>query len=319
VWTSYNEEEIAMTEAGMPTHHGPAAERTSRTYPNETIRLLYERASCRSYSDAPVPPEVLETILEAGLHAPSGGNLQPFSIIQIEDQGKRQVLAERCEQSFIGRAPVLLLFCLDLHRLQRWAELAAAPFSADHSFRHFWIAFQDTIICAQNICTAADALGLGSVYIGTVQEFFAELREMLALPEGVFPVVLLCMGYPRHAGRPRRKLGTGVVVHKDMYHELDDEALLQAYEDKYPDYRVQITEERLEAIGSVCRRVHGEAYAERCLAQIREAGYINAVQRYFGLHYTADAMAQGNEAFMQAFKEAGLGWFEAFAPVEEEE
>ena len=308
-----------MTEAGMPSHHGPAAEDAPRTYPNETIRLLYERASCRSFTDAPVPPEVLETILDAGLHAPSGGNLQPFSIIQIDDEENRQVLGEKCEQAFIGRAPVLLLFCLDLHRLQRWAELQAAPFSADHSFRHFWIAFQDTIICAQNICTAADALGLGSVYIGTVLECFAELREMLLLPEGVFPVVLLCMGYPRHAAKPRRKLGTGVVVHKDTYHELDDEALLQAYEVKYPDYRVQITEGRLEAIAGVCRRVHGEAYAEHCLARIREAGYINAVQRYFGLHYVADAMAQGNEAFLQTFKEAGLGCFEAFAPVEGKE
>ncbi len=308
-----------MTEASMPSHHGPAAEDASRTYPNETIRLLYERASCRSFTDAPVPPEVLETILDAGLHAPSGGNLQPFSIIQIDDQENRQALAKKCEQSFIGRAPVLLLFCLDLHRLRRWAELQAAPFSADHSFRHFWIAFQDTIICAQNTCTAADALGLGSVYIGTVLEFFAELREMLSLPEGVFPVVLLCMGYPRHAAKPRRKLGTGVVVHKDTYHELDDEALLQAYEDKYPEYRVEITEGRLEAIAGVCRRVHGETYAKRSLARIREAGYINAVQRYFGLHYTADAMAQGNEAFLQAFKKAGLGCFEAFAPAEEGE
>jgi nitroreductase len=305
-----------MSEASMPSHHGPAAEQAPRTYPNETIQLLYERASCRSFADTPVPAEVLETILEAGLHAPSGGNLQPFSIIQIEDEEKRQVLAERCEQSFIGRAPVLLLFCLDLHRLRRWAELQVAPFSADHSFRHFWIAFQDTIICAQNVGTAADAMGLGSVYIGTVLEFFAELREMFSLPAGVFPVVLLCLGYPRHVAEPRRKLSTGVVVHKDTYHELSDEALLRAYEDKYPHDRVEITEERLAAIAAVCRRVHGEAFADRCLARIREAGYINAVQRYFGLHYTADTMAQGNEAFLRVINEAGLGCFEAFAPVE---
>lgn len=303
-----------MTESGMPSHHGPAAERTPRAYPNETIQLLHERASCRSFADTPVPAELLETILEAGVHAPSGGNLQPFSIIQIEDAGTRQVLAERCEQSFIGRAPVLLLFCLDLHRLQRWAELQAAPFSADRSFRHFWVAFQDTIICAQSICTAADAMGLGSVYIGTVLEFFAELREMLSLPQGVFPVVLLCLGYPRHAAQARRKLSIDVIVHKEAYHELDDEALLRAYEDKYPNYRVEITEDRLEAIAGVCRRVHGDAFAEQCLARIREAGYVNAVQRYFGLHYAADVMAQGNEAFLQIMKEAGFGCFEASAP-----
>lgn len=304
-----------MSQSDMPTHHGPGAEQAPRTYPNDTIRLLYERASCRSFADRPVPDQVVDTVLEAGLHAPSGGNLQPFSIIRIGDKEKRRVLAERCEQAFVGTAPLLLLFCLDLHRLRRWAALQVAPFSADHSFRHFWIAFQDTIICAQNVCTAADAMGLGSVYIGTVLEFFSELREMCSLPDGVFPVVLLCLGYPRHGAKPRRKLSTDVVVHKDTYHEMDDEALLQAYEIKYPNYRVEITEERLEAIAGVCQRVHGEAFAERCLARIREAGYINAVQRYFGLHYTADAMAQGNETFLQQIRDAGLGCFEASIPA----
>lgn len=196
----------------MPTHHGDDVE-TGENYDNETIRLLHERSSCRSFHDRPIPDDVMRTILEAGTHAPTGGNLQPFSIIRIDDTKAKQRLCELCEdQKFIAKAPTNLLFCIDYHRLDRWAELEVAPFTANHAFRHFWIAFQDTIIAAQNICTAADALGLGSVYVGTVTECFPELRQMCDLPDGVFPVVLLSLGYPTQRPAPKRKLDIEIII-----------------------------------------------------------------------------------------------------------
>jgi len=126
---------------------------------NETIRLLHERSSCRSFENRPIPADVLETVLAAGVHAPTGGNLQPYSIIKTEDPTVKERLTKLCgDQPFIATAPVDLLFCIDYHRLGRWAQLSTAPYTATSSFRHFWIAFQDTIIAAQNICTAADAV-----------------------------------------------------------------------------------------------------------------------------------------------------------------
>jgi len=283
-------------------------------YPNETMRLLFERASCRNFEQRSIPPEVLRLVLEAGLHAPTGGNLQPYSIVQIEEEGTRQWLADKCEQDFVGKAPVLLIFCIDLHRLERWAGLEAAPFTARHSFRHFWISFQDTVICAQNICTAADAMGLASVYIGTISEFFPELRERLALPSGVFPVVLLCLGCPRSTPHPRRKLGVEVIVHSERYRELADQVLLDAFDEKYSHARIEATPERLEEIARVARTVHGEEFARKCLARIREKGHINIAQRYFGLHYHADDMPAGNDTYLETLKDSGFDWFEPYEP-----
>ncbi|MFZ5979432.1 MAG: nitroreductase family protein, partial [Candidatus Zixiibacteriota bacterium] len=143
----------------LPSHHG-ADENTTRTYPNETIRLLCERTSLRNFADRPVPENILDLILEAGIHAPTGGNLQPYSIIKSESREVARKMAHLCgDQNFIADAPVNLLFCMDYHRLRRWAEFEIAPFTATSAFPHFWIGFQDTIIAAQNICTAADALG----------------------------------------------------------------------------------------------------------------------------------------------------------------
>lgn len=303
-----------MTYSDMPSHHGvkvvPEGE-----YPNETMRLLFEKGSCREFRDGKIPPDALRAVLEAGTHAPTGGNLQPYSIIKIEDEESRRWFAELCGQRFIGEAPVLLLFCIDFRRLGRWAGLDVAPFTATSSFRHFWVSFQDTIMCAQNICTAADSIGLGSVYIGTVLEIFTEIRDEFQLPNGVFPVVLLCLGYPKKKILPRKKLGVEAVVHDERYHELEDQELLDAFTEKYsgPDSRsVEITEDRLETISEVCRRVHGDEFAARCVERIRKNGHISAVQRYFGFHYRADRMPMENLDYLKLMEEFGFGWFNKF-------
>jgi FMN reductase [NAD(P)H] len=287
--------------------------------PNETIRLLLERGSVRNFQDRPIEAEVLKTVLEAGIQAPTGGNLQPYSIIRIEDPGRKRELAEMCgRQMFIADAPTDLLFCIDQRRLERWAELETAPFTSRFAFRIFWIAFQDTIICAQNVCTAADALGLGSVYIGTILESVPQARELLDLPEGVFPVVLLCLGYPKTPPPRKARLGVDVVVHEETYRELEDDALREAYGEKYKDLSLPVKEDRLDQLLKVCRNVGGEEFAERCRARVEKAGVINPAQFIYGLHYCADEMPLNNETFLQWVRDSGFGWFEKYdLPVQE--
>ena len=300
-----------MSDKTMPSHHG-YKEKKDDQYANDTMKLLMERASCRNFADRSIPKKVLDSVLDVGTHAATGGNLQPYSIIKIESVATRKKLAEMCHQDFIAKAPVNLVFCIDWHRLRRWADIEVAPFSATSSFRHFWISFQDTIICAQNICTAADALGLGSVYVGTIMEYFREIRDMLELPKGVFPVVLLCIGYPKSKLMVRRKLGRDVVVHDEKYRALDDESLKDAFDEKYHHAKIEITEDRLKRMAEVCTKVHGCDFADKCITHIKKMGYINVAQRYFGLHYEADLMPEGNEQFVAITKELGFNWFEKF-------
>ena len=290
----------------------------NREYPNQTVKLLIERASCRSFSDEKIPPDVLQLVLEAGTHTPTGWNLQPYSIIKIENDETKQRLAEMFEQGFISRAPVLLLFCIDWSRVERWARLSVAPFTATSSFRHFWISFQDTILCARSICSAADAMGLGSVYVGAVIEFLSDVRDMFQLPQGVLPVVLLCLGYPKTRPQPQKKLGVDVIVHSERYREMEDQEIVETYGEKYHGQELEITTERLETITKVCRQVHGEEFARRCLARIHENGYINRAQRDFGLECRADSMLVGNEAYPEIMEEFGFGWFQVEVKDEDE-
>lgn len=286
-----------------------------KNYPNETIRLLLERASCRSFSDKKIPEETLNYILESGLHAATGGNIQPYSIIKIQDEETKKKLVElNGDQGFIADAPINLLFCIDWHRSERWAELEAAPFTATSSFRQFWISFQDTVICAQNICSAADSLGLGSVYVGTVIDCLRELKDIFELPDGVFPVVLLSIGYPKSPLRRRHKLGIEAVVHEEKYQELKDERLLELFEDKYPGVKYSASPNNMEKLEEVCNYVGGEELAGKCLGRIKEKGYINQVQRYFGLHYVASEMPRHNEDYLKIMEEYGFKWFQKYIP-----
>jgi FMN reductase [NAD(P)H] len=122
------------------------------------------------------------------------------------------------------------------------------------------------------------------------------------------------MGYPTARPAIRKKLPVDVVVHLEQYHEIEDQELLAAYKQKYPDYRLEATEERLETILKVCRQVHGEEFAKKCGERIKTDGYINRAQHYFGLHYRADLMPEGNDDYLRLMEEFGFNWFKKYVP-----
>ncbi|WP_113674357.1 nitroreductase family protein [Vallitalea guaymasensis] len=280
-----------------------------KEYQNETMKLLYERASCRSFQDKDIEEDLLNQVIDAGLHGATGGNLQPYSIIKITSEETKKRLVEECEmQKIVANAPVNLLFCIDWRRLGRWAKACNAPFTATKSYRHFWIALQDTVICAQNICTAADSVGLGSVYIGTVESCFIELKSICNIPEGVFPVVLLSLGYPTKYPAPRKKLGVEALVHNEQYQDLDIEELIRLHDEKYEHKTLPITEEKLQTIYEVTADVSDKSNAENIINTIKEQGHINMAQRYFGLHYMANWSCTGNQEFIDTLINYGFDW-----------
>ncbi|KYH30509.1 NADPH-flavin oxidoreductase [Clostridium tepidiprofundi DSM 19306] len=283
----------------------------NKNYSNETIKLLYERASCRSFKNMQIPEDVLYEVIDAGLHAATGGNLQPYAIIKItKDETKKRLVDECNMQNIVAKAPVNLLFCIDWRRIGRWAESCNAPFLATKSYRHFWIAFQDTVICAQNICTAADSVGLGSVYIGTVESCFMELKSILNIPEGVFPVVLLSLGYPTKYPAPSKKLGIEALVHEETYKDLPIEIIKEFHSEKYNHKKYPISESNLSEIREVAKDIGGKEYADEMMKKIQEKGYINMAQRYFGLHYKANWSCIGNKAFIKTLLSYGFTWIE---------
>jgi len=204
---------------------------------NPTLDCIAQRRSVRSFGERPVDRATADQIIQAAMRAPTAGNLMLYSIIEIADPAIKAQLAESCDhQPFIAKAPLVLLFFADY---QRWFDLFVAsdvptmcaaqnkpmrcPAEGD-----LMLACSDALIAAQTAVIAAEALGLGSCYIGDIMEQYAFHRELLDLPQYVFPIAMLCIGYPSEAAKRRRlttRLPQPLVHHTDRYQRLDAEGL----------------------------------------------------------------------------------------------
>lgn len=283
---------------------------SKQVYENDVMRCLKDRGSVRAFEEKDIPDDVLNSILDAGCRSATGGNLQPYSIIKIKSKEQKQALMDtKHMQSIVQHAPVNLLFVIDWHRTKKWAEANHAPYSALEGYRHFWIGFQDTIIAAQSICTAADSMGLGSVYLGTVESCFDELKDMFDLPEGVFPVVILSLGYPKKKPEVAPKLMHNVIVHEERYQEPSIEAINKMMDEKYSDRpNVPLSPKNLEELYEVTKVIDGQEAAEKAVDYAKELGYVHAAQRYFALHYSANWSRMGNGDFLNSLRNYGFSF-----------
>jgi len=172
---------------------------------NEVMEVLMNRKSIRAYEEREISAEVRAEILKATLRAPTAGNMMLYSILEITDQKLKDRLAVTCDhQPFIARAPLVWVFLADY---QRWfdyyiasgvEELCAQrgmslqkPEEAD-----LFLACCDAMIAAQNAVIAAESFGLGSCYIGDIMEQYETHRDLLNLPQYVFPIGMVVFGYP---------------------------------------------------------------------------------------------------------------------------
>lgn len=197
---------------------------------NQTIERIHARRSVRAFTSEPVSAEAERAILEAACQAPTAGNQQLYSIVVVRDQAEKDELARTCDnQPFIARAPLVLVFCADV---RRWHEafLAAGAEAREPGVGDFLLAFEDTAIAAQNAVVAADALGLGSCYIGDVLERREDQARILGCPRHVVPAVMLVIGHPAPAQLRRAKparLPLSDIVFEDRYEARDAERLLE--------------------------------------------------------------------------------------------
>lgn len=174
---------------------------------NEVIQALHRRKSVRAFEERAVPEEVKRAILEAAAAAPTAGNQQLYTILDITDQALKDRLSVSCDnQPFIAKAPMVLIFCADPQKwLDVFEEGGAAP--RRPGCGDLLLAVDDALIAAQNAVTAAESLGLGSCYIGDIMEQCETHRQLLNLPEYVFPAAMLVFGWPtlQQQQRPKPK------------------------------------------------------------------------------------------------------------------
>ncbi|OOR92338.1 nitroreductase A [Moraxella caviae] len=216
-----------------------------------TIETLLNHRSIRKYTGEPISEEMLTAILEAGRAVSTSSFLQATSIVRVSDPAKRtafrqiscdmtadeyaqaQADGKRLGHGYVESCAEYLVFCMDAKRHHQLADV-----NTDWT-EVTLIGAIDAALMAQNVLAAAESLGLGGVYIGSLRNDIARASELLELPKHVVPLFGLCLGHPDMTSKinqsQRPRLPLDVLVSTDTY-KVASESDLAEYNEKVREY-----------------------------------------------------------------------------------
>ncbi|MGE0076795.1 MAG: nitroreductase family protein [Bacteroidales bacterium] len=160
---------------------------------NDIVKAIMSRRSIRSFLNLSVKKSQLEQIIKAGMAAPSARNMQPWSFIVVTDRAMLDKLGNKLPYAkMLLEATAAIIVC-------------GVPDKAGDSPAGYWV--QDCSAATQNILLAIEALGLGAVWTGVYprEDRIAIVREVLEIPEGIFPLNVIPLGYPKGEHQPKDK------------------------------------------------------------------------------------------------------------------
>jgi nitroreductase len=271
--------------------------------------LIMKRRSVRNFDSREIPEHVIESLLDAANNAPSGGNIQPLSIILVQDAEARSELADIVGgQPWVRNAPLSMIFCLDFSRLKKWAAMFETQFKGEKAFSHFLIAYADIMCAAQNVVLLAEECGLGSVYIGTIQSSVDSGREYFDIPEYVLPMMVLSIGYPKSVPKSVPKLEREAIVHREKYRADSDEDIARTFENKYGslEERMENYFERTFVEAVEADKQQTDSWVASVKEEMKKLEIKSNAEFLFKLRYPADKMVKMNEGLFRSFKNAGF-------------
>jgi nitroreductase len=217
---------------------------------NDSIRLLQSHRSIRSFTNEKVSQEQIENIVESGRWAPTSHHVQAYSIVVIQDQKKKDKLAELVgNQAYVAQCPVFFVICADFSRLKKASELHRQSFEVG-GIEQVLVGAVDAALVAENMLVAARSYELGGVMIGGIRNLPDEVSELLSLPDYTFPVMGLCVGQPNQDPTQKPRLPEAASVHYEMYNHEQIDAALEEYDQEMKRYYTDRTSGKRETTWS---------------------------------------------------------------------
>ncbi|MDD4645182.1 MAG: nitroreductase family protein [Bacteroidales bacterium] len=196
------------------------------------IDTLFNHRSIRKFKTCEIENTKLDTLLEAATRASNTGNMQAYSIVVTRDAAIRKQLWEaHFKQDMVLSAPVHLTFCSDFNRFSQWCTQRNADPGYDN-YLSFLTGATDALLAAQNAVIAAESLGLGACYLGTVTWMADHFIRILELPKLVVPVAAIVMGYPDETPALTDRLPVEGVVHYEKYQKYSPSAIDSIHAEK---------------------------------------------------------------------------------------
>lgn len=203
----------------------------------EQVARMLDHRVCRSFTADPVDDSLLELVLAATFSTPSKSDLQQCSVIVVDDPDRRAALATLIpSMPWISSAARFLVFCGDSHRIRIVAERAGTGFANDH-LDAFLNAASDAAMHLSSFVWAAEAVGLGTCAISVLRNHIDAVADIVALPDHVFPLAGMCVGWPAAEQRLSPRLPMTVTVHHDRYDDSEAAEQIADYDRRrFGDY-----------------------------------------------------------------------------------
>lgn len=215
---------------------------------NQTIKTLLAHRSIRRFTQQAVSLEQLERYIAAGQMASTSSFIQAVTVIRVSDSLTRASFAELAGgQPYVESAAEFLVFCADLKRNQQSVRASGASEPDFAWTEQFIAATVDVALFAQNVVIAAESEGLGCCYIGGIRNDPERVTELLTLPQLVYPVFGLCLGYPDQDPDIKPRLPVAAILHHDTYQPSgEQQALMKDYDAVVSDYYERRTNGKLK-------------------------------------------------------------------------
>jgi len=246
------------------------------------MNTILQHKSIRKYKSNNVSNQLLTKILNAGIRASTTGNMQVYSIIISKNEQIKQKLWEaHFKQNMVLQAPVILTFCADFNRFNKWCvQRKAVP--GYNNFLSFFTAAIDALLVAQNVALAAESEGLGICYLGTTTYMAESIIEILKLPKFVVPVTTLTLGYPNENPPLTDRLPLESVVHFETYKDYSEKDIDIAYSVKeaLPQTQELLKINETETLAQIFTekrytKKDNIAFSEALLKVLEKQGFLN--------------------------------------------
>ena len=248
--------------------------------PQKSMDSLKQRRTIRKYQSKDISTDLLNDLLTKACRASTVGNMQTYSIIITRDAASKARLAPaHFNQPMVQSAPVVLTFCIDLRRFSQWCRQRKAE-PGYNNFEWFVTGAIDTLLVAQTFCIAAEEEGLGICYLGTTTYNPQPIIDALKLPELVFPITTVTVGWPDENPAQTDRLPLEAIVHEEYYHDYTaaDIDRLYAYKESLPENQRFIAENQKETLAQVFTEVRytkkdSEAMSKELWKAMKQQGF----------------------------------------------
>ncbi|MCQ2237663.1 MAG: nitroreductase family protein [Bacteroidaceae bacterium] len=245
------------------------------------MESVKNRVSIRKYSEKNISDELLTQLLEEAERTPTMGNLQLYSVVVTRsEEGKKKLSPLHFNQPMVMNAPVVLTFCADFRRTTQWCKYRKADPGYDNLLS-FLNAASDTLLYVQNFCTLAEAEGLGTCYLGTTIYTSEAIIDTLGLPELVFPVATITLGFPAETPAQSDRLPIRAIMHNEMYTDYDEKAIddLYALKEALPENKHFVVINAKETLAQIFTdirytRKDNEAISENLLRALKKQKFL---------------------------------------------